>query len=316
MPSSLGPQGQLGRARAQADVEAMGQGQGAVAGVLELGDLVVVDADTGTPPAWSASMASRPRRARREDTGSGLCDQGPDLVDHETRQHDAPGQEAGLPEHEEVAVHHRRAVDQEGGPRRRLGGTVEQMGEPRRPDDLLALGHADAHARRAQHPGEGGHERVVDARVDEGHDGEPGHEPEEEPGRPHHRPREHLAGRASTGAASTAPRRPRSMRRPMIPPRRYDAEGAQGDPDHGRGRVAADLVPHRETADGPGDHEEKPEHLDEDHALSPHSHVLQRHFPGYLPDVGILWALMYPHDALFGERNRLSHRRYVKTLAL
>ena len=40
-PLGLGPLGQVGRAGGQADVHPVGHGQGPVAGVVELGDLVV-----------------------------------------------------------------------------------------------------------------------------------------------------------------------------------------------------------------------------------------------------------------------------------
>ena len=71
----------------------------------------------------------------------------------------------------------------------------------------------------AQHPGEGGHERVVDTRVDEGHDRETGHQAEKQARGPHHRPGEDLTG-GGRPQLVTAPRMPRSMSRPTIPPTR------------------------------------------------------------------------------------------------
>ena len=274
MSPRLGPLGQLGGARAHPHVQAVGQRQDAIVDVVELGDLVLVHEDLDparTQRLDGLEAAMGPARRHRV----GAVGQGPDLVEHEAGQHDPADEKARPAEDEEVAVHHRRAVHQERVAGGRLGGPVEEMGHARRPHDLPALGHPDAHAGRAQHPGEGGHERVVDARVHEGDDRESRHESEKQPRRPHHRAGEHGAGRRGTElcdrAAQTA-----VDEAPDDPAEEIGEERAQGDPDHGRGRVAADVVADGQPADGPGDDQKKPEDLYENHALSPHSHALQK----------------------------------------
>ena len=175
---------------------------------------------TLTPLARSESMASRPRRARREDDGIGALGQGPDLVDDEAGDDDAAGQQAGAAEDEEMAVHDGRAVDEKGAGRRRVVGALDQVGETGGPDDLAALGHPQPDPGGAQHPGQGGHGRVVHASSGRGRRGA-----DRPPGRPggrwspppiRRRPR----WRAWTGARG----RPRGRRgrgsRPTMPPAR------------------------------------------------------------------------------------------------
>ena len=92
----LGALGQLGRARGQADMEAMGQGEGAVAGVLELGDLVLVhpDVDAGGLERLDRLEAAMGPSRRH---GVGAVGQGADLVDHETRHHHTAGTDRSGP---------------------------------------------------------------------------------------------------------------------------------------------------------------------------------------------------------------------------
>ncbi len=65
-----------------------------------------------------------------------------------------------------------------------------------------------------------------------------------------------------------------------------------------------------------GDHEQEPEDFDEDHALSPHSHVLQKQFQATQPTPDFCVHSPCPGRGFLGSDSRTAVARQVKTLGL
>ncbi len=71
-------------------MQTTGQRQGAVAGVVELGDLVLVRSTHETPSAWSRLEGLEAPMGAARRHGVGAVRQRPDLVDDEARQDTTP----------------------------------------------------------------------------------------------------------------------------------------------------------------------------------------------------------------------------------